>query len=101
MKDVMNIFESYYQDISNKQFMREILSLSLPAKLKKLAMQRARERGFGSVSAYIKKLLLEDDDLISEKELLEDIRIAEKEHAEGKLKTLETSILDLYDQHKN
>jgi len=64
--------------------MRQVLSISLPGQIIQKIKQRSKKRGFASVSHYIKYLLEGDDDLISEQELLEDIKAAEKEYKEGK-----------------
>jgi hypothetical protein len=64
--------------------MREILTLSMPGKTKKLIRKRAKANGFKSVSAYIQCLVTQEDDLISEEELLKTVRQAQKEYKEGK-----------------
>ena len=67
--------------------MRQVLSISLPQSEVKTIKRKTKERGFKTVSDYIKFLVKEDndDDWISDEELMEDIRIAEKEYKEGKL----------------
>ena len=70
--------------------MREILTLSLPAQTKNLIKKKAINKGFTSVSGYIKYLIKLDDDLISEETLMKDIKQARKEYKEGKLKTLKS-----------
>ncbi len=64
--------------------MRQVLSLSLPLQTTKELKKSSKQKGFTSVSSYIKYLFEADQDLISEEELLEDIRIAEKEYKAGK-----------------
>lgn len=64
--------------------MREILTLSLPQKTKQLIKKRAKNKGFDSVSGYIKYLLSLDEGLISEKELLNAVKEARKEYKQGK-----------------
>ena len=64
--------------------MRQVLSLSLPQPTTKELKKTAKQRGFDSVSGYVKYLFEADKDLISEEELLENIKIAEKEYKEGK-----------------
>ncbi len=64
--------------------MREILTLSLPQKTKQLIKNRAKNKGFTSVSGYIKYLLSQDDDLISEKELLQSVKQARQDYKQGK-----------------
>lgn len=64
--------------------MRQVLSLSLPAADVRQIKSLAKKRGYESISAYIKHLFKEDEDLISEKELLAAVREADKEYAAGK-----------------
>jgi len=64
--------------------MREIITLSVPSKTKKLIKKRAKLNGFASVSAYIKFLVSEDDDLISEDKLMAEVKQARKDYREGK-----------------
>jgi len=64
--------------------MRKILSLSLPEKTVKSIKRRAQKRGFRSVSAYFQFLLQEDEDLISEEELLAAVEEGRKEYEKGK-----------------
>ena len=63
--------------------MRQVLSLSLPQKTTKEIKKSAKQRGFDSVSGYIKYLFELDKDLISETELLNSIKSARKEYKEG------------------
>ncbi|MFH0840615.1 MAG: hypothetical protein V1865_01335 [bacterium] len=64
--------------------MRQVLSLSLPDQATKEIKDLSKKRGFESVSGYIKYLVDLDKDLISEKELLLDVKQAEKDYEEGK-----------------
>lgn len=63
--------------------MRQVLSLSLPQKLSQEIKKNAKERGFTSVSAYVKYLFELDRDLISEKELIASIKEARQEYRQG------------------
>ncbi len=64
--------------------MRQVLSLSLPLQITKEIKKSATQRGFTSVSGYIKYLFECDKDLISEKELLVDVKQAERDYRNGK-----------------
>lgn len=64
--------------------MRQVLSLSLPPQTTKEIKKNAKERGFASVSGYVKYLFELDKDLISEKELLISVKEARKDYAKGK-----------------
>jgi hypothetical protein len=64
--------------------MRQVLSLSLPLQTTREIKKSASQRGFVSVSSYIKYLFECDKDLISEKELLADARQAERDYKNGK-----------------
>ncbi len=64
--------------------MRQVLSLSLPPQTTKEIKKNAKQKGFTSVSSYIKYLFEADNDAISKKELLEDVKIAEMEYKQGK-----------------
>ncbi|MCK5211754.1 hypothetical protein KAJ89_03560 [Candidatus Parcubacteria bacterium] len=75
--------------------MRQVLSISLPGSMIKNIKQRVKNEGFNSVSEYFKYLFkMDTEDVISEEELLKNIKQARKEYKEGKLKTLK-SIKDL------
>jgi len=63
--------------------MRQVLSLSFPPKEIKHIKNISKKRGFESVSSYVKYLVSEDKDLISEKEILEAAREAEEEYRNG------------------
>lgn len=64
--------------------MRQVLSLSLPQQTTKEIKKSAKQKGFPSVSSYIKYLFEADSDVISKEELLEDVRIAQMEYKQGK-----------------
>jgi Arc/MetJ-type ribon-helix-helix transcriptional regulator len=74
--------------------MREILTLSLPGEVIKIIKKRVIDRGFSSVSGYIKYLLDTDDDVISADKLLKMAKEAERDYKKGKVYKLE-SIADL------
>ena len=64
--------------------MRHVTSLSLSAAQAKQLKVTAKNRGFASVSTYIQHLIAEDHDLISEEELLKEIKRSQKEYKAGK-----------------
>ena len=64
--------------------MRQVVSLSLPATEVKQSKILAKNRGFGSLSAYIQYLLSAERDIMSEAELLKRVRKADKEYKAGK-----------------
>ena len=64
--------------------MRKVLSLSLPEQITKEIKKSSKQRGFASVSAYIKYLFELDKDLISEQELLSSIKEARQDYQQGK-----------------
>lgn len=74
--------------------MRAILTLSLPREAIKMIKKRVAERGFSTVSGYIKYLLAMDDEIISEKELFRDIAKARRDYKNGKIYKLK-SLADL------
>lgn len=67
--------------------MRQVISLSLPQGATREIKSLSKQRGFASLSGYIKHLIELDKDLISEKELLSSIKQARKEYREGKIIT--------------
>lgn len=78
--------------------MRDILSISMPEETIQLIKRKVKKRGFSSISAYI-RLLVEsdaDEDLISEKELLEIIKESEADFKAGRCVAAK-SLLDLYE----
>jgi len=71
--------------------MREVLSISLPAATIVKIKKTAKDRGYDSVSEYIQRLVIEDrDDIISEKELLKDIKSSESDYKKGKTRVLKS-----------
>ena len=65
--------------------MRQILSISLQEDIIKDIKKRVKNCGFKSVSEYFKYLFkMDTEDIISEKELIKDIKQARKEYKEGK-----------------
>lgn len=72
--------------------MRQILSLSLPQEETRELKKNAKERGFNSVSAYVKYLFELDKDLISEKELLKSIKESREEYRKGETTKAESLI---------
>lgn len=63
--------------------MRKVLSISVTDVLERDIKRKTKKRGFDSVSDYIKNLVVADEDLISEEELLEDIRKGEEDYKKG------------------
>lgn len=59
------------------------MSLSLPAEATTQIKTQAKQRGFKSLSAYIKHLVELDKDLISERELWNSVEEARKEYHLG------------------
>jgi len=64
--------------------MRQVLSLSLPQQTTKEIKALSKNRGFSSVSGYIKHLVELDKDLITEEELWNSVQEARKEYKAGK-----------------
>lgn len=64
--------------------MRQVLSLSLPQQATKEIKSLSKKRGFDSVSSYIKHLVELDKDLITEEELLKNIKQGRGEYKKGK-----------------
>lgn len=64
--------------------MRQVLSLSLPQQITKQIKKSAKQKGFESVSGYIKYLFEADNDVISVAQLLKDVEEAEKDYKAGK-----------------
>ncbi len=67
--------------------MRAILSLSIPPKKLASLKKRAKNNRM-TISAYVMRVINEEEHLMSEEELLQDIRIGEKEYREGKCAVL-------------
>ncbi len=63
--------------------MRSVLSLSLDEKTIKMAKRQSKRYGFDNVSQYIRQLISTHDDVITEDELVEDIKQARKEYKRG------------------
>jgi Arc/MetJ-type ribon-helix-helix transcriptional regulator len=64
--------------------MRKVLSLSLPEKTAKNLKKLSKKRGYTSVSSYVKHLVELDEELISEKELLQSVLEAREDYKTGK-----------------
>lgn len=83
----MRCLTLYYNCITlrlvNIIYMRQVISLSFPEKTVKKIKSLSKKRGFKSVSGYVKQLIEFDEDLISEKELLESVKQARKEYSKG------------------
>ncbi|MDP4007843.1 MAG: hypothetical protein Q8P68_01495 [Candidatus Peregrinibacteria bacterium] len=73
--------------------MRAILNVSLPPDKKKEIERRAKKMGL-SISSYVLYTIDLEQKMISEDELLERIKEAEKNYKEGKTKILK-SLADL------
>lgn len=63
--------------------MRKILSISLPSETLENIKEKSKKRNFDSISSYVKYLFSLDNDLISENELLENIKSSRKEYEKG------------------
>lgn len=74
--------------------MRKIINISLPEEIAKKVKSRAKTAGFRSVSGYFKSLVEMDQNLISEDELLEMVKEADREYKKGTLKECK-SLYDL------
>ena len=77
--------------------MRKVLSISLSSELENNIKSNTKAKGFDSVSAYIKYLISVGNDLISEEDLLEEVKKAEKEYKQGDFIRTK-SLSDLYDK---
>jgi Arc/MetJ-type ribon-helix-helix transcriptional regulator len=64
--------------------MRQALCLSLPVAAAGKIQTLAKKRGFESVSAYVRHLVAEDEELISEVALLSSAAAARREYKQGK-----------------
>ena len=65
--------------------MRQVLSISLPGNTINTIKKRVKNGGFNSISEYFKYLFkMDTEDIISEEELIKDIKQARKEYKEGK-----------------
>ena len=79
--------------------MRQVLSLSLPLQTTKEIKKTAKQKGFASVSNYIKFLFESDNDSITKEQLLKDVKEAERDYNAGKCikATSITEALKIYD----
>jgi len=64
--------------------MRQVLSLSLPLEVTNKIKTRSKQKGFDSVSSYIKYLVTLDNDLMPEDELVQAVRESRSEYNKGK-----------------
>ena len=64
--------------------MRQVLSLSLPQQTTKQIKKSAKQKGFASVSSYVKYLFEADNDVITIEQLLKDVKEAERDYQAGK-----------------
>lgn len=67
--------------------MRSVLSISIPPKKLAALKKRAKSKGM-TISAYAIRVFDEEEHLISEEELLEDIRQGRKDFKEGKCRVM-------------
>lgn len=74
--------------------MRAVVTLSLPKTQAVLLKKNAARYGFESVSEYVRTLIDQDKDLISEKELVVMTKEAEQDYRRGRLKAY-TSVREL------
>lgn len=66
--------------------MREIITISLPTKTRQILKKRLKKRGFRGASEYFRFLMDLDNDLISQKELLQMAKEADCDYKNGLLK---------------
>ena len=65
--------------------MRQVLSVSMPGETINAIKKRVKKGGFNSISEYFKYLFnMDTNGIISEKELLADIKQARKEYKQRK-----------------
>lgn len=64
--------------------MRQVLSLSLPRQTTKQIKINAKQKGFASVSSYMKFLFEADNDVITKEQLLKDVKAVQRDYNEGK-----------------
>lgn len=67
--------------------MRAVLSISIPPKKLAALKKRAKSEGM-TISAYVIHRIDDEENMISEEELLEDIRESEKDFAAGRFTTI-------------
>jgi len=65
--------------------MRKVLSISTTEVMEKKVKHNAKKNGFNNISAYVNYLFSMDDDMISEEELLEDIKSGQEDYKKGKV----------------
>jgi hypothetical protein len=65
--------------------MRKVLNILVTDYLEKEIKKTAKQRGFSFASDYIKMLILENSDLVSEEELIKISKSARKDFKNGKL----------------
>ena len=78
--------------------MREVLSLSLQPEIVQTIKNKAKSKGFASVSGYVQYLAELDDDLISAEELLADVKQAQEEYKRGEYFEAD-SLIDLLQKY--
>lgn len=61
------------------------MTISLPKEKQQLLKKRAKNRGFGGVSEYLRFLIDIDDELIPKKELLSIVKEADRDFEKGLL----------------
>ncbi|HAM88324.1 TPA: hypothetical protein DDY55_02350 [Candidatus Falkowbacteria bacterium] len=62
----------------------------MPGQLISKVKERIENRGFKSVSDYIKFLIKEDDDFLTDDEILTAVKEADRDYKLGKLKVLKS-----------
>lgn len=66
--------------------MRDIITVSLTKEAKQALKTRVKQRKFRGTSEYIRYLLAQDEDVITQEELLTIAAQAKKDYKKGKLK---------------
>ncbi|MBI2645127.1 hypothetical protein HYW94_03065 [Candidatus Uhrbacteria bacterium] len=66
--------------------MRDVITISLPTKTRSIIKKRLKERGFRSMSEYMRYLLDQDTDVISQDELLAIAKEADRDYKNNLLK---------------
>ncbi|MFA5432582.1 MAG: hypothetical protein WC319_06875 [Candidatus Paceibacterota bacterium] len=64
--------------------MRKVLSISTTEAMEKKVKQNAKKNGFNNISAYVNYLFSMNDDMISEEELLADIKSGQEDYKKGR-----------------
>lgn len=84
-----SVLQLYYNldiTIVTLSIMRQVVSISLTKEEVRDLKRLAKKRGLLSISSYVKNLIMTDkENIISEAELLEDIKIARSEYKNGTL----------------